>query len=745
MPSRRVSIFASQGPPDRPQVKNGQNSVPPAEQRRASFHPEASFGAARLRGDWEQATDQAPDAHNSAAQFFETGSKSSQQGPGIGGPSSMVNSRHSMAFPQSQAKASAVTTGQLGQPDQLEDDALFPSMRVNDSPSDVGLRSKDLMAGLKPSSDRPSGRPVSIKGTSSYSQYAAGLKKPGDTLSLFEHDQSSNVIQRTGSNNSARKESLQPHAVTSGVSYPTVPVSRTASDASQSTEKGSASVRPSPLQIPPSHGPASSQPAPMAHTSPASRPPHESAKLSNPQTFVPSHTHSQSLPTLYPYSASGESKSLSRAENNSSSRSAANRASTSYLHPAHAYPIHQQSSTQDSKGNYTPSSNVSYSAQARPAPQSQQSLSTTKQYAMHPNMPLTQQSSLHSPSDMLSSQNVDQPLSPMYHNLSDPRNNSPLPPQTPNPRTSISLQNPAQDTISKSPQVALAANSDSPTSGHRYEPPALEGSARDGYELGFNSTPPKVLESKQQSLSLPPPSARAMAPSLTGRPRSSAEHGLPTQHASSQAPTPGQATRSGPANDSDSPPGLTPSSSKESLDEVLMTPASLHPGRVQAQPSSSSSTDTLQRTEKKKGGFLSMFRSTSKQGKERGERGKEKELNEENLKGVNVKAEVRAYEAKTPLPYASQARSRPESIFKGRSRRPASIMDVFAPQTSNSTKATKPAKHVPPPIAIPSNLQQYQRLVSNKTKHYRSVSIASQEALDGTAVCLVFHLIFSSF
>lgn len=753
--SRRVSILASQGPPDRPQPKSAP-TAPAMSQRRATLHSD-SFGGLRSRGDLDHVIESPGD--KTASQFFETGSKAPKQDPGISGSSaggklqvpSMSNGRHSMAFPMLQRNSSSDPPGRLppNQECQLDDDALFPRARGSRLEPEYGMWAKEEMAGLKPSSERPSGRTVSARGASSYSQYAASIKNPADTLSALDQNNSHspNTIQKSGSNNSAQKDSISANAAAGGSSFPLVPVSRTTSDASQSTEKGftqAASAQTTPLQIPPPNVSSSSQQGPMSTPmqNHSSKVPPESARSPNPNSFLPSHTHSQSLPSTssaYPYVTSGETRVQLRPDNTSDPPLPPSRSSASQSHPGPgpSFPAYQQSATENSKVNYSTSANLSYSAQSQLAPQSQhQSLSTNHHYAMHSNMPLSSlPSSSLSPPDMLSSQNVNQSTSHMYHNPLDPRTDNTSQSQALNhpilPRTPSNQPNAANDVSSKPTGLFKASSNDSPTSGRRFDPSAFEKPDISGHEPSSLSTPPKQLETNKQPTPLLAPPSRVATASYTGRPQSSA--GQPAR-TNSQAQTPTQATKPGPPlQDTESPPGLTPSSSKESLDEVLMTPASLNSGRDQAP--ASSSTDTLQRPEKSKRGIFGLFRTSST----KGGKGKEKEKegsDKENLKGVNVKAEIRAYEARVPGP--SQPTGRPESIFGSRRGRPASIMDAFAPMHTNSnkpTKATKPAKHAPPPISIPP-LEHGVRLVSNKSKHYKAISIASQEALDGTAVSL---------
>ena len=90
-------------------------------------------------------------------------------------------------------------------------------------------------------------------------------------------------------------------------------------------------------------------------------------------------------------------------------------------------------------------------------------------------------------------------------------------------------------------------------------------------------------------------------------------------------------------------------------------------------------------------------------------------------------------QCKLPITQVSQRLRKRRVARRGSSRSP--------PQPKS--RSSRP---VPPPIAIP--LQSHSipyRLFTSKSKRYRTMSSASMEALDGTAVCPLVFVLFLSF
>lgn len=160
---------------------------------------------------------------------------------------------------------------------------------------------------------------------------------------------------------------------------------------------------------------------------------------------------------------------------------------------------------------------------------------------------------------------------------------------------------------------------------------------------------------------------------------------------------PGQPSR-------DSPPPLTPSSDPESFEEILLTPEALNPPLKAPKsrylpfslPQSSSEP-------KKKGGFLSLFRSVS-----------------------------RSAPQKQPYISRTLSREKPPKIDIA-ALPPQMVKDASIPQSKSS-------KHRPPPITIsaasgrPVPNTSAARMFA--TYRHRTMSLASMEAVSGTAVSI---------
>ena len=251
---------------------------------------------------------------------------------------------------------------------------------------------------------------------------------------------------------------------------------------------------------------------------------------------------------------------------------------------------------------------------------------------------------------------------------------------------------------------------------------------------GKPSTPPQLPTSSSTQTLTPNPNGN----SLYERPHSIINTGVPAISTRNS----GQVLPSNTApkyQDVESPPPLvsTPSSSSHnSLEEVLMTPASMDPARVQTQPQArtvdrSDSASQLSDREKKKGGIFGLFRSNST-----------KLIKDSKLRSTSKDPEPRRRQSTTSY------EQRHEPVSNQRSARPSSrIIEPDSSQLRTSTRmsmshritqtysSSRVSKHIPPPIAIPQHPSAY-RLFSSKSKRYRAMSSASMEALDGTAVSI---------
>ena len=202
--------------------------------------------------------------------------------------------------------------------------------------------------------------------------------------------------------------------------------------------------------------------------------------------------------------------------------------------------------------------------------------------------------------------------------------------------------------------------------------------------------------------------------------------------------------------DQDSPPPLTPSSSPSSVDEVLMTPYSLEAGRVsQAQAQTQQITITMERPEipKRKGGIFGLFRASSAKSAKDGHEEHEEKGTESRRVSINGPGTggftgtgssshpqrsdgIKLRSSRQPPPTPTQPSMSDVDVVKMKDRN--RIEHSMHRGGGGNGKRTKP---IPAPIVIPpAPGSKHPIPIRLFTKRYRTVSSASLEALDGTAV-----------
>lgn len=568
-------------------------------------------------------------------------------------------------------------------------------------------------------------------------------------------------VSRAASNNSNNSPSQRTLPQVAGASQgglfpPPGAVSRTPSNNSQVTMPGySYQQGPQPSSTQGHY--AMQHPAVQATTMYSSA---QNSSAASRSSFIPSNqqqhvtpAHSQPQPhsqpqhsSSYPYSTSNVSLQnvLPRSDVRSSP-------SMSSQQQQQQYPMHPSSSSQNVHYSSNPST---YShADTHTQPQTQGVSSASVYYASlssHPSSHTASANAAQPPNPAAASSQQSHPSAPMYNNTSS-RALETKPPQQQQPPSAQKVSTPQQPT-GEVPSYASDGYESSRTP-RPYDYPSNQRPPSSSYQATSYLT---ATAPQPTSVKSPEPTSRHVSDSSVSvnrqqtphqadvpsaaTPRSSVMQMPATQSITQPTPVRSQqdsaastATRvalpglasnrpSSRLQEFDSPPPLTPStSSHESHEEILMTPSSLDTAKVEQQEVSVS----IQRPEKKKaGGIFGMFRSTSKSPKEPRELDESKEHEHEQDS------------RRTHTPGPSQ---RPEGGNKLRSTKvppaaaanPLKAEAVPVKEPAKLTKAS--ARHVPPPIAIPPNALAV-RLVSSKSKRYRTMSAASLEALDGTAV-----------
>ena len=593
----------------------------------------------------------------------------------------------------------------------------------------------DRFESIKPLASTPHGA-----GFSSYSQHVFGA--PAEQMRTTSQDQQFPPMSRAPSNNSTRSPSRRaihlPAEAPGGVAS-AVPVSRTASDASRTSETWEREQFIAPhnqrhAHSGPSHGQQrSGQPNPPPKPPLSSRVKHESLTNFHAQSAPHTHSHSQSLPQQMPLpyrnNSSRDEIDISDHDNLPNARARP--------HIPGAASLQQYPSVQvpQSKPAYNPSINasipvhpqqthpaISSAQEHRPPSRSQANAINVSSYSA---ATASQDAISQMPSNMLSHhQFAHQSNNPLYHNHSTARNIPAHQPQhSQQPQTSARPQQSNPQTSNGAAKIAVSsrpANSAVYVT-YRSGPIVEDSPSSSGGGISLDSPPPNKP--------LPQfPNERPARQPTSNRPQSQIGPLTPVGQ-NSYSPAENQKT----PRPQDSPPPLTPSSSRESHEEILMTPASLDQTRGQVDVHTP--TDSTHRSEKKKGGLLRLFRSSStKSNKEKEIRDrlepKEQDARNKQVPGPGLQRDQQA-----------QA----ESLNKPRSVRPPTIVLTAAEPESNPippntgsmpmTKQTSRAsRHVPPPISIPAPEAIPFRLFSSKSRRYRTMSAASMEAVDGTAV-----------
>lgn len=569
-------------------------------------------------------------------------------------------------------------------------------------------------------------------------------------------------VSRAASNNSNNSPSQRTLPQVAGVSQgglfpPPGAVSRTPSNNSQVTMPGYSYQQGPQSQSTQGHH-TMQNPAVQAIAMYSSA---QNSSAASRSSFVPSNqqqhvlsAHSQPQPhsqpqhsSSYPYSTS--TVSLQNVLPRSDVRSSP---SMSSQQQQQQYPMHPSSSSQNVHYSSNPST---YShADTHTQPQAQGVSSASAYYASlssHPSSYTASANAAQPPNPTAASSQQPHPSTPMYNNTGSRSLETKSPQQQQPPSSAQKASTPQQPTgevhsypsdgyeTSRTPRpYDYPSNQYSSSSSHQATS-YLMATAPQPTSVKSPEPTSRHVSDSSVSLSRQQTPHQADLPSAA-TPKSSVLQMLTTQSIAQPTPVRSQqdiaastATRvalpglasnrpSSRLQEFDSPPPLTPStSSHESHEEILMTPSSLDTAKVEQQEVSVS----IQRPEKKKaGGIFGMFRSTSKSPKESRELDESKEHEHEH--------ESR----RTLTPGPSQ---RPEGGNKLRSMKlpPAAAANPLKAETvpaKESAKLTKAsARHVPPPIAIPPHALAV-RLVSSKSKRYRTMSAASLEALDGTAV-----------
>ncbi|KAL5532759.1 hypothetical protein ACEPAF_4533 [Sanghuangporus sanghuang] len=599
----------------------------------------------------------------------------------------------------------------------------------------------DRFESIKPAVGAPHGT-----GFSSYSQSVFGLT--AEQIRTGSQDQHSAPMSRAPSNNSTRSPSrrvmqLPPEASGDAASF--VPVSRTASDASHTMETRERQQFLSPhsqphayaSHLPNQHRPAQSTPASTTlKAPPSSRVKHESLTNFHAQSVPHTHSHSQSLPQQmslpYRNNSSKDDVDISSHDNLTNARAKPHIPGTAPDVSHQQYPPAQVA---QSKTAYNSSTNASIPVQ------SQQMLSTVQDHRPPSRSPIntnnvssysaavaSQDAISQMPSTMLShQQSTNQSNNSMYHNYSTSRNVSAHQSQHYQQSLNSARTAPPQHTNTQSSNVTAkpvgpprpANSSVYVTSTHRSGPFVEDSPSSAGGGLSLDSPP--------LSKPLPQfPNERPARQSTHSRPQSQIGPPTPVAHNTHQSQSITENQRTPRA---DSPPPLTSSSSHESHEEILMTPASLDQARGQVDIHTP--TESSHRPEKKKGGgLLRLFRPSSTKST------KDKEIRD--------RLEPKEQEARKQVP-GSQRDQRTESLNKPRSTRPPTIVLTAEPEpnlippnagtmpSNLQVKQPRASRHVPPPISIPTPDAIPFRLFSSKSRRYRTMSAASMEAVDGTA------------
>ncbi len=278
-------------------------------------------------------------------------------------------------------------------------------------------------------------------------------------------------------------------------------------------------------------------------------------------------------------------------------------------------------------------------------------------------------------------------------------------------------------TLTNSPGPAAKSNSSAFYATSTRQPPGL-GPALPVDPPGVGVSAP-LTAMRTYSQSTPPEAHNSIAQPVPRVP-SRAEDVA----ASTRVPVNGYQTTTPHLPEFDSPPPLTPSSSRDSHEDILMTPSSLDPAKGSVQPQRLSISIQRQEEPPKKKGLFGLFRSKSKEARER-----------EQVEG----------EAPRQITPGPSQRSGGGNKLRSTRQPPGSAVAGLngKAELSHAPEPSRYERPIPPPISIPppsaftfaGELSPSKfHAVRVRSKRYRTVSSASVEALDGTAVCIFISL-----
>ena len=779
-PPRVVSIHAAQGPPDSPmqrEQKVPERSMTESAQTAPQWnghdidnHPRMPYDYSNIPGRAASTPSRAPSAipvppptvptysSSSSSRYHSSSSQSQPTGTASGAQYNLhTRSDHQTLVPQAEKGLSPAG-------------GLHPHGHGAPSPSTLPPSSSAHLIEGGYTTSVPSSVPFqtsqgsSPKGHPTSSMAQGSSPKAHTSSHVPPQAQQPTYVARATSSNSNNSPSQRishqvPGPTQGGLFPPPGAVARTPSNTSQSAAQGYSYQQPSP----PHTGQGSYSPHNPPPQATAMYPPVQNNSTNSRSSYIPSNqqqasstqphsyspSYSQSQPqhsSTYPYNTSTSSLHIALPP-----RSDVRPSPSIQPQPNQQYPVQASSSTQNVQYSNNPSAYSHADSQA----QSQGVSSSSAYYASlnsHPSSSHQSLSNLGQPynSTTTSSTQHLQQSAALYGNNSttsrapDPKSQQQyLAPKSPGP--------PAQRTGSIPPSHAdIYDNSRTPrpTDYSLNQYPSGSSSLQPTSYLSVN---PQATATNLNRL--PEQTSRHVSDSSVSLNRQQVPHSSDVQSAtpkvnvqqipstqpivqpapvrtqqdvvtstSTRVALPGHTYNSSSRlQEFDSPPPLTPStSSHESHEEILMTPSSLDPSKSEQQEVSV----TIQRPEKKKpSGIFGIFRSTSKPSKEPREADESRDLDSRRLS-------------------TSGPSHRPEGGNKLRSMKPPPAANQ--PKADNvpvkeSVKLTKPSPrhHIPPPIEIPPPSALALRLVSSKSKRYRTMSAASLEALDGTAVSVI--------
>lgn len=747
--SRLVSIYAAQGPPDRTPDFFAQKIDPgtPALDQLATpgsmMPPNLNKGPGIGRRPRTTSQDRAgyrqsmalpngvpPSAAPTPAPRPQSRSVPLHQAPSI------TSLRHFMSVSHTQVTITN-TTSQTGmRPDAQAEHGVGGFAPANTSlapPQATEQMQKASSAGSqRPSLGRPTSTIPQATGFSSYSQSVAAQ------ASLMPPGQASRVPSDNSGTRSPRRQSNPP--LPGDHLFSAMPISRNPSDSSNSTENGA--YHPvqqfHTMQTPQS----TSQPPHLASSMPASAAPralYDPPIISHQNSTHASHAHSHVQvsnhvsSSLHPQSMTAAENNLPRGNNAYSMHLSAHASSTSTSAQQARYPHNQQQHTQPSPPRnapanvYLPTQSQSQAqshvmpthdrATTAPTPASHSHSRSNNSAVNAANPPAS-----HRQSVLLSSQPVQSPVPPaLYHNHSSSRHDASIHQRLQTMNNVTRPSPPAQGNAQLSRNPARSSTYITPTQQAVLQ---LEESST---PIGHGANIDTAANDRPQAQQTQAPTPMNRPPSIIASTPTSARPVQQARPSSRDAPH---------ANDRDGPPPLTPSnSSRESHEEILMTPSSLYISRTQTDTiqRSNSQRSESQRLEKKRTGIFGLFRSNTKS---KPSKTVPDQRPPEGRRSLSGPAESPAAEN---IGYNGGRLTRISTAPAEATSSPAKLEPSVA--ASNQNRQSRSSRPVPPPLAIPPQSHSIPyRLFTSKSKRYRTMSSASMEALDGTAVSASFSL-----